>query len=134
MWYCPFEEAETHCLWALSVMDKFMERPEMIAHCQGFYRETVKYLVSAYLRNGMVEKAAAYWKDLMQKIDDNVQFCAEAVAGGKALVVQKYGEKSAHNMEHYTREWIDSKLQFMLGQLKSWCDGKVWAEFESKIN
>lgn len=133
VWSCPFEEAEAHCLWALSVMDKFMERAEMRAHCQGFYRETVKYLVAAYLRNGMAEKAAAYWKDLMQKIDDHVQFCAEAVAAGKAQVVQKFGEKSAHNMEHYTREWIDSKLQFMLGQLKSWCDGKVWAEFESKI-
>lgn len=134
LWSCPLEESEANALWAISVMDKFCENEKMIAHCQGFYRETVKYLVAAYLRNGMAEKAAAYWKDLMQKIDDSIKFCTEAVAAGKAQVVQKFGEKSAHNMEHYTREWIDSKLQFMLGQLKSWCDGKVWAEFESKIN
>lgn len=133
MWSCPFEEAEAHCLWALSIMDRFMDRPEMVAHCQGFYRETVKYLVAAYLRNGMADKAAEQWKALNKKIDDYVQFCSEAISEGKVQLVQKYGEKSAYNMERYTREWIDGKIQFILGQLKSWCDGEVWKDFEKLI-
>lgn len=133
MWSCPFEETERHCLWALSVMDRFMNRKEMIAHCQGFYRETVKYLVAAYLRNGKPEQATDLWKNLMQKIDEYVRFCDEEVAavkGQKALLIKKFGEKSANNMEGYTREWIDSKLQFILNQLKSWCDDVVWFKFE----
>lgn len=133
MWSCPFEETERHCLWALSVMDRFMNRKEMIAHCQGFYRETVKYLVAAYLRNGKPEQAADLWKNLMQKIDEYVRFCDEEVAavkGQKALLIKKFGEKSANNMEGYTREWIDSKLQFILNQLKSWCNDVVWSKFE----
>ena len=110
-----------------------MNRKEMIAHCQGFYRETVKYLVAAYLRNEKPEQAADLWKNLMQKIDEYVRFCDEEVAavkGQKALLIKKFGEKSANNMEGYTREWIDSKLQFILNQLKSWCDDLVWSKFE----
>ena len=61
LWTLPLEETEGNTLWALSVMDKFCENEKMVAHCQGFYRETVKYLVAAYLRNGMTEKASEKW-------------------------------------------------------------------------
>ena len=43
------------------------------------------------------------------------------------------GEKAAENMRHYTRDWIESKKQFILGQLKGWCDETVFVEFEKQI-
>ena len=48
-------------------------------------------------------------------------------------MIREYGEHAAENMFKYTREFIDGKLQFMLGQLKSWSDGKVFGEFEKII-
>lgn len=49
-------------------------------------------------------------------------------------MIRDYGEKAAENMSHYTREWIEGKKQFMLGQLKEWCDNAVFAEFEKQIS
>ena len=37
------------------------------------------------------------------------------------------------NMGHYTREWIEKKKQFMLGQLKGWCEQTVFVECEKRI-
>lgn len=134
LWSCPLEESEANTLWAISVMDKFCENEKMMAHCQGFYRETVKYLVGAYLHNGMAEKAAVQWNALNRKIENYIQYCAKVNAMDKAEVVKLYGEKSASNMAHYTAEYAESKIKFMLNQLKGWCDPKVWADFEDRIN
>lgn len=133
LWPFPMEVSEPNDLWAISVMEKFMERDEMKAHCQGFYRDTVKYLVGVYLRNGMADKAAAQWKALVQKMDEYVLFCQKINAMDKVEALQKYGKKSVENMSHYTKEFAENKKQFMLGQLKSWCDGEVWAKFENML-
>ena len=67
------------------------------------------------------------------KIDEYVAFCSQVNKQPKAEVVRIYGEKAADNMSHYTREWIDGKLEFMLGQLKSRCSEEVFSEFEKLI-
>ncbi len=133
MWSGSLEEIEANCLWGFSVMDKFMENEKMRAHCQGFYRETSKFLVAAYLRNDKPDKAAAEWKRLVLKIDEYVDFCHKVNLVGRDEVVATFGKKAADNMEHYTREWIDGKLKFMLGQIKSWSNGEVFSEFEKRI-
>ncbi|MCR4557199.1 MAG: hypothetical protein K5779_05190 [Saccharofermentans sp.] len=51
----------------------------------------------------------------------------------KADVIRDYGEHAADNMIKYTRDWIDGKLQFMLGQLKEWSDENDFAKFEKMI-
>lgn len=130
MWICPIEEVEANCRWGLSIMDKFMENDKMKAHCQGYYRDTYKYLIAAYLRNNEPDKAANEWKNMSVVIDEYVQYCEKIKAFDKAEIIREYGEKSANNMENYTREWIESKKEFMLGQLKSWSDEKVFADFE----
>ena len=48
-------------------------------------------------------------------------------------VIRDYGEKAAENMGRYSREWIEDKKQFILGQLKEWSDETVFAEFEKLI-
>lgn len=106
MWTCPVEEVESSCHWGISVMDAFMENDKMKSHCQGYYRDTVKYLVAAYLRSNEPAKAAAEWKRLILKIDEYVEFCKQASAGDRAQLVAEYGEIAARNMIHYTREWI----------------------------
>lgn len=67
------------------------------------------------------------------KIEDYIQYCAKVNAMDKDEVVKLYGEKSALNMAYYTAEYAENKKQFILNQLKGWCDEKVWTEFESNI-
>ena len=38
-----------------------------------------------------------------------------------------------YSLDNKYREWIDAKLQFMLGQLKSWSSEAVFSEFEKQI-
>lgn len=114
-------------------MDKFAENPEMKAYCQGFYRETSKYLTVAYLRSGDAEKAAEEWKRLNSKIDEYLAFCEQEREADRAVLVRDFGEHAAENTIKYSREYIDGKLQFMLGQLKSWCEEEVFAKFEKLI-
>ncbi len=133
MWISTFEEMQDNCRWGLSVMDKFMESDKLAPFCQGFYRDTSKFLIGACLRNKKPEKAAAEWKRLVAKINDYVEFCQKVSLGKKDEVVATYGKKAAELMENYTRDWIDGKLEFMLGQLKSWSDEEVFSEFERLI-
>lgn len=117
MWHGTLEEVEKYCRWGINIMDTFMENEKMKAHCQGYYRDTYKFLIAAYLRNGMPEKAAEEWKKLLVKIDEYVLFCNEVNKKSAEEVIRVYGDKAAGNMRVYTREWIDAKLQFMRGQL-----------------
>ena len=133
MWEGSLEEVETNCHWALSVMDKFMENEKMRPYCQGFYRDTAKYLIAAHLRNKQPEKAAAEWKSLIKKIDEYLAFCDKVNTQEKAQLLKAFGEKGTENMLHYTRAFADSKIAFILSQLKSWCDGDVFANFEKNI-
>ena len=133
MWACPLEETVNHCKWALKVIDEIIQNEKMKAHCQGFYRDIVKYLVAAYLRNGMAKEAATEWKRLIAKIDDYIPFCDKIRSMNKDEVLAAYGEKSFTNMSKYTADFAEEKKAFMLGQLKSWCDEKVFAEFEKLI-
>ena len=129
MWVSPLKEVEENCFWGISIMDKFMENEKMKAHCQGYYRETYKFLVAAYLRNDMPEKAAEEWKKLLGKIDEYVDFCSDVNKKDQNEIVRSYGDTAAHDMETYTREWIDAKLEFMLGQLRSWSKEETFLEF-----
>ena len=130
---CPLEETENHCKWALKVIDEIIQNEKMKAHCQGFYRDIVKYLIAAYLRNGMAKEAAAEWKKLISKIDEYLSFCDKIRSMNKEEVLSAYGEKAFTNMSKYTADFAEEKKAFMLGQLKSWCDEKVFAEFEKLI-
>ena len=133
MWSGSLRDVEENCHWGLSIMDQFMENDKMKAHCQGYYRDTAKFLVAAYLRNNKPDKAAEEWKKLCARIEEYLQFCNEINSGDRAQVIQDYGEKAAENMGHYTRDWIEDKKQFMLGQLKGWCEEAVFDEFEKLI-
>jgi len=133
MWTFPIEFSEPNDLWVISVMEKFMENDEMKAYCQGYYRDSVKFLMGVYLRNGQAEKAAELWKSLVQKMDDYVLFCEKINAMDKAEVIKKFGEKAAENMQHYTKDFAESKKQFILNQLKGWFEGEVYQAFEKLI-
>lgn len=133
MWSGSLSDVENNCHWGLSIMDKFMENDKMKAHCQGYYRDTAKFLVAAYLRNNKPEKAAEEWKKLCVKLEEHLKFCNEINSGDSTKVIQEYGKKAAENMCHYTRDWIEDKKQFMLGQLKGWCEEAVFVEFEKLI-
>jgi len=34
------------------------------------------------------------------------------------------------NMQHYTKDYAESKKQFILNQLKGWFEGESWQAFE----
>ncbi len=132
-WVSPLKDVEENCRWGISIMEEFMKDDRMRALCQGFYRDTCKFLIAAYLKAGEAGKAAEEWKRLSAKIDEYVAFCSEVNERTKAEMVRIYGEKAAGNMSHYTREWIDGRLEFILGQLKSRCSAEVFSEFEKLI-
>lgn len=133
MWDCPLEETVSHCKWALTVIDEIIQNEKMKAHCQGFYRDIVKYLVGAYLRNGMAKEAAVEWKKMITKIDEYLPLCDKIRNMDKDDVLSAYGEKAFTNMTKYTPDFVQEKKAFMLGQLKSWSDEKVFSEFEKLI-
>ena len=133
MWVCPIEVVEENCLWGISVMDRFMESDKLKAHCQGFYRDTYKFLTGAYLRNKQPEKAAECWKKLMGKIDEYIDFCSKIREKDPDELLRIYGKKASENMRAYSREWIDPKIKFMLSQLKSWTDEEIYSRFEALI-
>lgn len=133
MWKNMLEQVEENCQWAMKCMDSFCENEVMKPFCQGFYRDTVKYLVAAYLRNGMPEKAAEQWNALAVKTDEYLALCDKLNSGDKADVLKRFGGKGAENISRYTSEFVESKRAFMLGQLKSWCDDDVFASFSALI-
>ena len=133
MWDCPLEETVSHCKWALTIIDEIIQNEKMKAHCQGFYRDIVKYLVGAYLRNGMAKEAAVEWKKMITKIDEYLPLCDKIRSMNKDDVLSAYGEKAFTNMTKYTPDFVHEKKAFMLGQLKSWSDEKVFSEFEKLI-
>ena len=110
-----------------------MKNDKMKAHCQGFYRETYKFLIAAYLRNNEPKKAAKEWKILIAKIDEYVDFCNKINEMDYDEIVCVYGIKATNNMKSYTKEYIDSKLDFMLGQLESLTSNEVYVEFKKMI-
>ena len=134
MWSGTLKDVEDNCHWGISIMEGFIANDKMRAHCQGYYRDTYKFLIAAYLRNNEPEKAALEWNKLNSKIDEYVLFCEKINSMEKARVVEDFGEKAAKNMSPYSREWINSKLEFMLGQLKSWSDEKVFDSFQLFID
>lgn len=134
MWSDSLENVEKTCFWAISVIDVFCQNEKMKPFCQGFYRDVVKYLAAAYLRNGMPEKAAEQWNALKSKTEDYLAWCDKLnSSNSKDDLIKQFGEKGAENISHYTREFVESKRAFMLGQLKNWCDGEVFAKFEKLI-
>ena len=133
MWSCPLGEVEVYCRWGITLMEHFMADDRLQAYCQGFYRDTCKFLIAAYLRNDEPEKAAEEWKRLMGKIDEYVAFCSKVCKADREAIEAEYGKKAADNMSHYTREYIDGKMQFMRNQLKGWCGEEVFAKFEKMI-
>ena len=133
MWVSSLEETEENCRWGIAIMDEFMKNDKMKAYCQGFYRETYKFLIAAYLRNNEPKKAAAEWAILNAKINDYVDFCKEINEKNNDEIVSLYGIKAANNIASYTREWIDGKLNFMLGQLESLSSKEVYMEFKKLI-
>ena len=133
MWISPLNVVEENCKWGISIMDRFMENEKMRAYCQGFYRDTYKFLIGAYLRNNEPVKAAENWKILLSKINEYLSFCQEVNEKDPEEINRIFGKKAADNMSSYTREWIDGKIEFMLGQLKSFSNDEVFAEFKALI-
>ena len=85
------------------------------------------------MRNGEVQKAADNWKKMNAKIEEYLAFCDKVNAGDPEEVKRIYGPIAAENMSHYTREWIDEKLKFMLGQLRDWSSKEAFLEFEKTV-
>ncbi len=105
--------------WHTKEYDKGRQHIEALPSINyNMFQETLlPYYISATSEQGMEG-----WK---AQVRDNYQNFIRAL--NKQIVY------AADNMENYTREWIDGKLKFMLGQLKSWSDEAVFAEFEKLI-
>lgn len=131
MWNGKADYAVQFMDYAKGIMNALCVNETVKPHCQGFYRECMKYAAGACLRGNEPAKAAEIWNEMKKTMEDYTAWC-EALAEDSGLAA-KFGEKGARNIKNYDKTFCQSKLDFMYGQLKSWCDGQVFAEFEKLI-
>lgn len=95
------------------------------------YRIMTRYVQAIGHLSRFVNQNNSYYEGILS--DDKKRWKQMVRSEEKAKVVREFGVKAAENMAEYTREYIEAKKKFMLGQLKSWSDEAVFAEFEKRI-
>lgn len=131
MWNSNAEQTIQLMDYAKGIMQAMCKNITVKPFCQGFYRDCMKYAAGACLRENNPEKASKIWIEMKKTMEDYTDW-AESLAQDEKLVI-KFGEKGARNIKSYSKEYCQSKLDFMYNQLKSWCDAKVFEEFEKLI-
>lgn len=131
MWNSNAEQTIQLMDYAKGIMQAMCKNITVKPFCQGFYRDCMKYTAGACLRENNPEKAAEIWIEMKKTMEDYADW-AESIAEDENLVI-KFSKKGADNIKSYSKEYCKNKLDFIYNQLKSWCDGKVFTEFEKLI-
>lgn len=127
----PVEEALSFGQWGLHIMDAFCENPDMISSCRGFTRDIYKYMMGACLDAGKYEEAASLYRKLETKMD--MHFKHYQVILSDESEIQKYDANILRYITAYTPEFIETKKNEILHQLKEWYGEEVFARFETLL-
>ena len=112
--YCfaePMETSVEFCNWALNIIQALCKNPKLKPLSQGFYRDITKYKIASYLKNGNIQEAVNEYNSLKKVMEDYTNFCQDQIKNQNTE--KDFGTKAFKNMEHYTKEFAQSKLQVL---------------------
>lgn len=69
---------------------------------------------------------------MKQVMQEYLEYATEQSKDDAALLA-KFCQKGARNLKAYSQDFFDNQIAFIVSQLKSWCDGKAFEEFEKLI-
>ena len=132
--YCfaePMETSVEFCNWALNIIHALCKNPKLKPLSQGFYRDITKYKIASYLKNGNIQEAVNEYDSLKKVMEDYTNFCQEQIKNPNTE--KDFGTKAFKNMEHYTKEFAQSKLQYILQHLKEITPQDSFEKFQKLI-
>ena len=132
--YCfaePMETSVEFCNWALNIIHALCKNPKLKPLSQGFYRDITKYKIASYLKNGNIQEAVNEYDSLKEVMEDYTNFCQEQIKNPNTE--KDFGTKAFKNMEHYTKEFAQSKLQYILQHLKEITPQDSFEKFQKLI-
>ena len=132
--YCfaePMETSVEFCNWALNIIHALCKNPKLKPLSQGFYRDITKYKIASYLKNGNIQEAVNEYNSLKKVMEDYTNFCQEQIKNPNTE--KDFGTKAFKNMEHYTKEFAQSKLQYILQHLKEITPQDSFEKFQKLI-
>ena len=132
--YCfaePMETSVEFCNWALNIIHALCKNPKLKPLSQGFYRDITKYKIASYLKNGNIQEAVNEYESLKKVMEDYTNFCQEQIKNPNTE--KDFGTKAFKNMEHYTKEFAQSKLQYILQHLKEITPQDSFEKFQKLI-
>ena len=132
--YCfaePMETSVEFCNWALNIIQALCKNPKLKPLSQGFYRDITKYKIASYLKNGNIQEAVNEYDSLKKVMEDYTNFCQEQIKNPNTE--KDFGTKAFKNMEHYTKEFAQSKLQYILQHLKEITPQDSFEKFQKLI-
>ena len=132
--YCfaePMETSVEFCNWALNIIHALCKNPKLKPLSQGFYRDITKYKIASYLKNGNIQEAVNEYNSLKEVMEDYTNFCQEQIKNPNTE--KDFGTKAFKNMEHYTKEFAQSKLQYILQHLKEITPQDSFEKFQKLI-
>ena len=132
--YCfaePMETSVEFCNWALNIIHALCKNPKLKPLSQGFYRDITKYKIASYLKNGNIQEAVNEYDSLKKVMEDYTNFCQEQIKNPNTE--KDFGTKAFKNMEHYTKEFAQSKLQYILQHLKEITPQNSFEKFQKLI-
>lgn len=132
--YCfaePMETSVEFCNWALNIIHALCKNPKLKPLSQGFYRDITKYKIASYLKNGNIQDAVNEYDSLKKVMEDYTNFCQEQIKNPNTE--KDFGTKAFKNMEHYTKEFAQSKLQYILQHLKEITPQDSFEKFQKLI-
>ena len=132
--YCfaePMETSVEFCNWALNIIHALCKNPKLKPLSQGFYRDITKYKIASYLKNGNIQDAVNEYDSLKKAMEDYTNFCQEQIKNPNTE--KDFGTKAFKNMEHYTKEFAQSKLQYILQHLKEITPQDSFEKFQKLI-
>ena len=127
----PMETSVDFCDWALNIINALCKNPKLKPLSQGFYRDITKYKIASYLKNEKIEEAVKEFKNLNKVMEEYVEFCQKQIQNEK--LEQEFGTKAFKNMTHYTKEFAESKLQYILQHLKEITPQDSFEKFKKMI-
>ena len=132
--YCFVESMENtleYCDWAKEIIKTLCKNPKLKPYSQGFYRDIVKYKIATLLRNNKISEAVEEFNQLELVIENYIKFCQEQIQNPNTE--KDFGEKAFKNMQNYTKEFAESKIQTILQFLKEITDAEIFEEFKNLI-
>lgn len=127
------EVCEVFCKWALNIIAAFATDECMKPMCQGFVKDIYAYLITAQIKTGKIDEAAANYKKICATIMDYVEFCKKELE--RDDLADFYDERGRRNLSMYTLENAQHRIAELDCRLKDWngADNEGYLKFIGRL-